>query len=155
MPFANPTDVMPDAEMIAARIIRTGTGGRTYSSIPKKPTYPLMTVQRLGGLPRTRRLDAANIQIDVWGTTKSEARLLASQARKYLHEAEGTSWDLPTGDIFITGVEDWTGLTWLPDPSVGGNQGRDRYLFGVTLFLHGDQGLVQSGFGYGSGGYGA
>ena len=68
--FVNETDVMPDAESVASKIIRAGTGGRVYSSIPSKPTYPLIVVQRLGGIPRTRRLDAANIQVDVWGTSK-------------------------------------------------------------------------------------
>ena len=63
----------------------------------------------------------------------------------------GTS---PTGDAFVTGVADSVGLTWLPDPSVGGKQGRDRYLFGVILYLHTTEDTALSGFGYGYGGYG-
>lgn len=130
-------DLFPDAEAIASTIMRAGvSGARVYSSIPSKdPEYPLAIVQRTGGSPATpRRLDAADLQIDVWGTSKSEARLLAAQLRKALKEAEGTLVTLSTGaTAFVTGMEDILGPTWLPDPV---NPPRDRYTFTVRLFLH-------------------
>lgn len=121
----------PDIEAMMARALRDAgvCGGRAYSSIPKSPTWPLAVVQRLGGTPAVeRRLDLARIQVDVYGNSKSEARLEADRARLALHEVEGTSF--PTESGFITGVVDESGLTFLPDPVTG----RDRYTLGVLVY---------------------
>lgn len=115
-------------------IIRTDLSARVYSSIPKKPTYPLLIVKRVGGTPVTRqRLDAADIQIDVYGNSKSEARLLAMQARQSLYEAEGTTITVSTGNAWVSGVTDVMGLTWMPDSA---NVPLNRYVFSVRVFLH-------------------
>lgn len=127
---------MPDVEAICSARIRneniTNIGSRVYSSIPKDPTYPLIVVQRLGGTPAIRqRLDAALIQIDVWGGTKSQAHDAAQAARVALLELEGTNVTDPvTG--YVTAVDDAGGLIWLPDPLTG----RDRYLFTLTVYAH-------------------
>lgn len=128
-------DTFPDAEAAVGSILRSGlTGSRVYSSIPKKPTYPLILVRRYGGTPVTRmRLDAADVQIDVYGTTKSEARLLAAQARAALYGAEGSTITVSSGNAWVSGVTDIQGLTWLPDPS---NVPLNRYVFSVRVFLH-------------------
>lgn len=129
-------DIFPDAEALCAEALRdasiSGLDTRVYSSIPKDPTYSLATVKRLGGIPVERhRLDTANIQIDVWGTSKAAALDIAQEARTALHEMEGQSYTDPVNG-FIAGVNDWTGLTWLPDTATN----RDRYVFGVSLILH-------------------
>jgi len=104
-------------------------GGRVYSSVPARPTYPLVQVQRLGGLPAVeRRLDRARIQIDVWGNSKSEAFDIAETARLVAHEAEATAFGEWHG--FITAVEDELGMTFLPDPETN----RDRYVFAVAVY---------------------
>jgi hypothetical protein len=128
-------DVFPDAEAAARAMIRaTLTTARVYSSIPKNPEYPLVVLQRTGGTPVTRqRLDAADIQVDVWGKSKSEARLLAAQVRQALHAGANVTYDIPSGDAFVTGVEDILGLQWLPDAT---NTQKDRYVFAVRVFLH-------------------
>lgn len=124
----------PDMEAVCAVTLRTaaisGLGTRVYSSIPRDPTYPLITVSRIGGLPSVREyLDAANIQIDVWGGTKSEAHDIAARARVVLLTLAGTSVTTPVA-AWISAVEDSLGLSWQPDPLTG----RDRYLFGVTVY---------------------
>ena len=122
----------PDTEAIAAKTLRDAniTGSRVYSSIPKNPTYPLITVHRIGGLPAVRDyMDAANIQIEVWGGTKSEAFDAAAEARATLIELEGTSVTDPV-DAWISAVEDSLGLSWQPDPLTG----KDRYLFAVSIY---------------------
>lgn len=125
-------DVFPDAEAIVRTGLADALACGVYSSVPKSPSYPLVTVQRVGGLPAERhRLDSARIQIDVWGTSKSEAQDIAQQARTAVHQMEGSGFTDPvTG--FITGVEDSLGLAFLPDPETA----RDRYTFGLTVHLH-------------------
>jgi hypothetical protein len=132
-------EAFPDAEAIAGWKMRSAglAGSRVYSSVPKTPTYPLITIQRIGGQPAERhRLDAARIQVTVWGTSKSEAFDIAQLARVSLHGLEGDLVTVGGGapvNAFITGVEDDLGLFWSPDEPTG----RDRYIFGVRLFLHG------------------
>lgn len=111
---------LPDTEAVCSRALRDAgiCGGRVYSSIPKEPTYPLATVERLGGSPVVRqRLDAARIQVSVWGgksTAKSELRDEAEHARRVLHEMEGQAFS--DDAAYVTGVSDEVVLTWLPDP---------------------------------------
>lgn len=123
----------PDCEAIAAAALRAaaiaGVGSRVYSSVPKEPAFPLIVVRRIGGAPAVREyMDAANLQVDVWGDSKSGARDAAARARVVLLELEGTSVSSPVA-AWVSAVEDSLGLTWQPDPETG----RDRYLFGVTL----------------------
>ena len=122
----------PDAEALVSQGLRdaaiVGLDERVYSSIPKSPTFPLVTVQRIGGLPLERHAyDRARIQVDVWGQTKTEAYYIAQAARVAIHRMENTA---PTGAV-ISGVLDDLGLTWQPDPRTA----RDRYLFGVAVIL--------------------
>ena len=124
----------PDMEAVAAVTLRnaaiSGLGTRVYSSIPADPTYPLVTVQRIGGIPSVREyLDTANIQIDVWGGSKSEARDIAARARVVLLSLAGTSVTSPVS-AWISAVEDVLGLSWQPDQLTG----RDRYIFGVLIY---------------------
>jgi hypothetical protein len=140
----------PDAEAIVGEALRdaliSNISTRVYSSIPKNPTYPLITYQRIGGLPAVRDyMDAANIQVEVWGGTKSQAFDAAAEARVTLIELEGTSVSDPVS-AWISAVEDSLGLSWQPDPLTG----RDRYLFAVTLYAR----AMVSASGYGVGGYG-
>jgi hypothetical protein len=131
-------DVFPDAEAIAGWAMRTAgvTGGRVYSSIPNSPAFPLTILKRIGGQPAERhRLDAPRLQVEVWGTKKSEALDGAQLARSVIHSLEGQSVTTGAGapvNAFITGVTDDLGLFWSPDPPTD----RDRYIFGVRLYLH-------------------
>ena len=128
-------DVFPDAEAAASIILRNAniSGGRVYSSIPATPTFPLIVVERVGGIPAVRqRLDRARVQISTWGNSKSETRLIAMQARAALLTAEGTTVVISTGNAVITGVDDDLGLFWSPDSATD----RDRHIFGVEIFLH-------------------
>jgi hypothetical protein len=126
----------PDIEALCAEQVRETLSARVYSSIPRDPVYPLITVKRIGGVPAVReRLDSARLQLDVWGTSKSEARDLADQARVVLHGMESKVYSVTGGDAVnavVTGVVDNLGLTWLPDPVTD----RDRYIFGVVIYAH-------------------
>jgi hypothetical protein len=118
----------PDTEAIASTALHAA-GIRAYSSIPANPIYPLVTVKRMGGIPQDKRaLDRSNLQIDVWGNSKSECRDLALAARLVLMSLEGTTSSDFNGTV--TAVEDSQGLFWLPDQETK----RDRYIFSVTMF---------------------
>lgn len=129
-------DALPDSEALASSVLRTQLSARVYSSIPSNPTFPLMTVKRIGGIPADRvRLDRARLQIDVWGNSKSEARDLADAARVVLHAMENKTYRVSAGavvDAVVTGVEDELGLSWQPDPVTD----KDRYILGVALYVH-------------------
>lgn len=124
---------LPDIEAVAASALRTGNvcSQRVYSSIPANPTYPLAIVERLGGIPAAKeKLDAARIQVSVWGTTKAEARTNAELARRVLHATEGNYFG--SFEAYVTGVADELGLTWLPDVVTH----KDRYIFAVMIYAH-------------------
>jgi len=126
----------PDLEALCSQVLRNELSARVYSSIPSNPTYPLITIKRIGGIPAViQRLDAAALQVEVWGNSKSEARDLADSARVELHEMEGKIYSTGSGyvaDAVVTAVRDNLGLTWLPDDLTD----RDRYLFGVRVYAH-------------------
>jgi hypothetical protein len=127
-----------DLEAMVSQVIRETVEGvaGVFSSIPSAPSFPLFTVQRVGGQPAVaQHLDNARIQIDVWGTSKSEARDLADVARVAIHQAEGRTFETGSGsddvvDGYITAVRDVLWLNWLPDPLTG----RDRYFFVVSVY---------------------
>lgn len=121
---------MPDVEAAASRILRNA-GLRSYSSLPGSPQYPLCVVQRIGGVPAEKhKLDEPRIQVDVWGTSKSEARDLAELARRTLFAAESAY--IAEDNCQITCVEDELGLAFSPDPV----SKRDRYIFAVRIYAH-------------------
>lgn len=122
----------PDIEAIAATALRVAaiplvTG--VYSAIPKTPTFPLITVERVGGSPVVREyMDGADVEVAVWATTKSEGHDIAQRARVVLLELEGTAVTSPVA-AFVSSVDDAQGLRWHPDQSTG----RDRYVFSLTF----------------------
>lgn len=133
-------NAFPDLEAVASQALRAA-GYRAYSSVPSRPTWPLMVVERIGGTPAVREyLDSARIQVHVWGgqrddpepkVSKGEIHDIAQEARITLLELEGEMLDGPVEGykVFISGVDDAMGLTWVPDDT-----GRDRYLFTMWLF---------------------
>lgn len=121
-----------DAEALVSEELRDANipdlARRVYSSVPASPTYPLVTVQRLGGIPPERRyLDAAYLQVEAWGNSKSQAHDIAADARVILLELE----DRQLPEAVCTAARDALGLTWMPDPETH----RDRYVFAVRLYL--------------------
>lgn len=128
---------MPDVEASAARLLREAQFNavpvRAYSSLPNTPTYPLCVVQRFGGRRSEKhKLDAPRIQIDVWGTSKSEARDLAELAERTLLEAGETHRFVSEDECQITSVEEELGPTFQPDPV----SKRDRYVLTVRIYAH-------------------
>lgn len=126
--------LLPDAELLVVQALRATAevaalvGTRVYTALPPDPTYPVVRVTRIGGIPAIRQhLDVARIQVDAWGTTKKQAFTVATTVQAALHAMVG-----PHAGGVVTAVEDDLGLTWSPDPETD----RDRYVFGVAVYTH-------------------
>lgn len=123
---------MPDIEAVAVQAL-IAENVRAYSSVPKKPNWPIVTVQRTGGIPAVRQLlDAAVLDFNVWALNKADARDCADEVRQIIYGLEGTTnteWECT-----ITQVEDTLGLTFLPDQDTDGT--RDRYVFALRLYAY-------------------
>lgn len=128
--------ILPDVEQM---VIQWALGtpavntvsDRIYSAVPANPTFPLIRVTRIGGLPTSRLLwlDQASLQVDVWGGAKATARLVAETMRAHM------SADLvgPHNPGSVTAVE-VGGLTWLPDADY--TPAKPRYTFDAAVYYH-------------------
>lgn len=126
--------LLVDAELLAVRYLRAVpevaavVSARVYTEIPPEPTYPLVRLTRIGGIPAIRRhLDVARLQVDVWANSKFAARGLAATVQAALHDMVGAHTE-----GVVTRVEDDLGLTWAPDPETD----VARYTAGYAVFLH-------------------
>lgn len=129
-----PLRLLVDAELLAVTGLRatadvaTLVATRVYTEIPPTPTYPLVRVVRIGGVPTiAQHLDPARLQIDAWGTTKYQARTVAATTQAALHAMVGVH-----NEGVVTAVEDDLGLSWSPDPETD----VARYVFGVVMYIH-------------------
>lgn len=126
--------LLPDAELLVVNWLRARTeitalvSTRVYTQIPAGPSFPLIRITRIGGIPEIRQhLDVARIQVDAWGTSQYQARTVAATAQAALHAAVGLH---ATG--VVSNVDDDLGLTWSPDSETN----QPRYVFGVALYIH-------------------
>lgn len=137
---------MVDAERLVSAWLRAQAevtavvGPRVFVGlVPAGQAFPLVTVERIGGVPHPGplHLDRARLQIDAWGrgstaspvpSGRAQVRDLAALVQALLHERLPGRHELGV----VTAVEEDLGLSWSPDPE----DGRDRFLFGVTVFTH-------------------
>lgn len=120
----------PDLERVVIDhlIAASVAGGRVHGSLGDTPTFPAVTVKRVGG-PREwpGRIDRARIQIDCWGTTKEDAWDTVEAATTAIDTLPG----IHTGGG-VTHVTETLGPTWLEDPETQ----RPRYVFEVSVTGH-------------------
>lgn len=98
----------PDVEGGLRDWLRTNPGvaalvsTRVWFGIPDDPTFPLVTVARVGGGDdeSEAEIDQALIQVDCWGRdrNKAEATSVALAVRKALHDIRGAT-TLKTGVV--------------------------------------------------------
>lgn len=136
----------PDAEAVVGWAIRTAEIGDldgVYSSLPRDAFTAsgpacLALVGRIGGVPANRHaLDTANIQVSVYGPSKSIAHDVAQAARVAVHQLEGltvgleeTSGEDAPVPCTVTAVRDALGLSSQPDSI----SHKDRYIFSCYLY---------------------
>jgi hypothetical protein len=135
-------EVFPDSEYLAVQVLKAEEGSgklfgnpgpRIGTKLPTEPdwTKGVIQVQRVGGIPtERRRLDHANIQVDVWHENKADAHDIAQIARAVLHRGEGKKYSTPAA--VLTGVEDALGMHWQFDQI----NLKPRYTFAVYFTVH-------------------
>lgn len=129
--------ILPDVERLTVTWLRDQVEAaaifddRIYTEIPNSPTWPLARITRVGGGPTSRlaRLDAAELQLDVWGGPKATAydgftTLLALMAGRMVG----------THDLGVVSAVEVVSLRWLPDDSF--TPARPRYSADVRVWLH-------------------
>jgi hypothetical protein len=132
-----PTAVLPNVEALIIFWLAGGAfaAGGIHAEFPLEPTYPLLVVARIGGVPVDPRwVDAATLQIDAYGDTKQEAHDTAATAIARLLDLNDTAGIIDTGDVsgIVTGVHVNSALPWLPDET----REQPRYLATVTVTAH-------------------
>jgi len=105
--------------------------GRISTSSPAAPTYPYLTVQRIGGVPiRSSSIDRASIQISAWGSDEDEASLVARTALAALVRMK--NYRTAAAVAAVIGIE--LGLGWVPDTVR--NPPAPRFIFSVAVLVH-------------------
>lgn len=103
---------------------------RVYWKLPSQPTYPLLTLHRMGGIWRDNSyLDQPIVHIESWGGTREQAYDIISIARAALIQEQITKRH-SLG--VVTGTHEILGPTWLPDAV----EGRARWFIQVRLYTH-------------------
>lgn len=121
----------PDAELVAISYLRA-QGLNASSVLPSSPTRPNAVVTRVGGSPVVKwAVDQAVLQIDVWGSTKQQARDTAARAVTLLYQMPGRAG--ADQGACVSDVDVVLGLTWQPDDVQ--NPPVPRYLFTVSVTL--------------------
>jgi hypothetical protein len=136
--------VLPDAEQLVSRYLQDQTdlialiAARTYTEIPKEPTFPLLTVHRIGGAPVGNRPlyhDRALLQCDAYGGPKKLALTIAETARALLAGDDFTGIHEVDGDpIGIVSAVEFGAFRWLPDADY--TPARPRYSFDFAIHSH-------------------
>ena len=89
--------------------VRALIGTRIFTTRPNRPDYPCAVVHRWGGGPQLQRpldRDEAWLQIDVWGGSKNEARVICSALRAAIAERLVGAW--PDGIVSnVRASTDW------------------------------------------------
>jgi len=131
---------MPDAEVVCVNYllnkpsIQNLVEDRVSTELPRDIKYPFLTISLIGGIPiQALWLEQSHIQVSSWAETKRDAFKLASTARAALLDM-GDGYRDDIEGAYVTGVEDLSGLLWMPDDSQ--TKPIPRYLFGISVYLH-------------------
>lgn len=129
------TFVLPDIEALTSQHFRADVdvvaylGQHVYTDLPKEfDGWPAARITRIGGSPVVGHplwVDAAVLQIEVWGGPKRTALEAAETCRQSLQQMRGVH---PEG--VCTGVT-YGSLSYLPDETF--TPARPRYLFLATV----------------------
>jgi hypothetical protein len=122
----------PDIEGAMRDYLRADTavnaliGNRQFFAVPATPTYPLLTVSRVGGgqdADTDAPIDVALVSIDIWGELdangygdKAGALAVVNAVRSALEAISGRT--TLTNGVTGHGAE-VVGVAWAPDPDNG------------------------------------
>lgn len=111
--------VLPDAPMAVVQYLRLRSevtalvpSDRITTAIAPQPTYPVVIVQRIGGIALAKEnIDEAAIQISVFGGSQYQCSTLARTIRAAISAIQN---DTVSAGVLVSGWEE-SGLAWLPD----------------------------------------
>ena len=124
-------EALVSAHLRAASSVTALVGDRVYTAIPKRAEYPLVRLWRIGGGPTASPpvLDAARIQVDVYGGSKAQARELAATV---LGELEANLVGVQAGgESTVTATRAGT-LRFQPDTTY--DPPKPRYIVDVQVY---------------------
>ena len=128
--------MLPDAERLVADHLRADTavaaavGTRVSTELPKQPTFPAVTLTRVGGVPSVPGyLDGPRLELAAWGTTKGQAQSLARSVEAAMLTLVGAH---ALGVVTLV-IESGEGLRWDPDDTFDPDQPRYQMVFDVYL----------------------
>ena len=120
--MAFPINVLPDAELAVIQYLRSRSevttlvpSERITTTRPASPEYPLVMVQRIGGLADAwQQIDEPALQVDVVGGSRYQCQELARTIRACLLAIRN---DTVTEATLVSGAEE-VSIQWLPDQVV-------------------------------------
>lgn len=120
--------LFPDAAALAIGYLDDKLAEPVHSDIPNPRLDTFVTIRRSGGVRETAVSDAAQLQVECWGASKSAAHDLAQVARAHL---------LSLGGRVVAGVQvyrvvEFGGPAELPDLS-----GQPRFVFTLSMSVRG------------------
>lgn len=118
----------PDGELLVIDWL-SRKGYRVSASLPANPTYPHITVARIGGGPLPgRSAEEFRIQLSVWAKDRASASITARQALT-------ACWSLTETDkATVTTTTPEEGARWAPDESVTPPQ--PRFIATFSFIAH-------------------
>jgi len=126
-----------DVEALVSQYLRAQSevtayvGQRVYTALPESPTFPCVRIVRIGGAPpmsRPLHVDAARLQIDVFGGSKATAFDTIDAVREELAKIVDEAAVQPLG--VVCGVR-FGPLAYIPDESFA--PAKPRYVQDVTV----------------------
>lgn len=128
--------ILPDVESVMVAYLKVHTDvialvdpKNIATELPPKSDFPFLQLTLIGGaVPVERYLAAPTVQVDAWGGTRLEARILCATAHAALIEMVGLQGSLGT----VTGVETLIHPRKFTDPT----NNRPRYQAEVRIWLH-------------------
>ena len=135
-----PISVLPDAELAVIQYLRGIAsvtallpGTRIYTAIPAKAVYPLVLVQRAGGVPLAWQfIDDASIQVDVVGGT----RHLCSQIARTVRAALVGIRNDTVAEATLASASSDVGLQWIPEQVEASTIPFPRFTARYSVILH-------------------
>lgn len=133
-------ELLPDAEQLVSAYLRANAditavvAQRVYTEIPNDPTFPLVRLTRVGGVPVTQRplhLDVATIQFDCYGGPKKTAQNIAQTIRAVLSAPAFIGGHAPLG---VVSAVNWGVFAYVPDDTY--TPAKPRYVVDADIYLH-------------------
>lgn len=116
--MANPVAAAPDDELAVIQYLRLAPevtalipAARITTELPPSPVYPVVLIQRIGGVGIWPALDEPAQQIDVVGGTKAQCKTLALTVRAAILAIAN---DVVPAAVLASASEE-VGPSWLPD----------------------------------------